>query len=321
MPKIGYGYGLYTGSPSSRPSDISGLRLWLKADAGVQLSNNLVSSWEDQSGNNNNFTGSNAELIPNFKNGQPSVYFNANNSPILTSPTSIFDGLSSLSFIVVCKAQPEMGGEPYFYNSRADFSFYIADADPGINVYVGDYQFLVGDGINFFQSSLFGINYLDATTGNGSAFQNGIASVGPFVSQITISDAGTPTSDRVYTRTSGGTTFFSGVGGNVIEWAGSVWYLYDDATSNYTYFNSSITFDDAWQVEEGDAPAPSQSLVYSYESAVTPSGVTLPIQSGTSLVMGRETMYLSELLIYNKRLSTTERKQIEGYLNAKYAIY
>ena len=35
MPKIGYGYALYTGSPSSQPSDISGLSLWLKADAGV----------------------------------------------------------------------------------------------------------------------------------------------------------------------------------------------------------------------------------------------------------------------------------------------
>ena len=36
MPKIGYGYALYTGSASSSlPSDISGLALWLKADAGV----------------------------------------------------------------------------------------------------------------------------------------------------------------------------------------------------------------------------------------------------------------------------------------------
>jgi hypothetical protein len=35
MPKSGYGYALYTGSPSSQPSDISGLSLWLKADAGV----------------------------------------------------------------------------------------------------------------------------------------------------------------------------------------------------------------------------------------------------------------------------------------------
>jgi hypothetical protein len=35
MPKLGYGYALYPGSPSSLPSDISGLGLWLKADAGV----------------------------------------------------------------------------------------------------------------------------------------------------------------------------------------------------------------------------------------------------------------------------------------------
>jgi hypothetical protein len=35
MSKLGYGYALYPGSPSSLPSDISGLGLWLKADAGV----------------------------------------------------------------------------------------------------------------------------------------------------------------------------------------------------------------------------------------------------------------------------------------------
>jgi len=35
MPKLGYGYAHYSGTSSSLPSDISGLSLWLKADAGV----------------------------------------------------------------------------------------------------------------------------------------------------------------------------------------------------------------------------------------------------------------------------------------------
>jgi hypothetical protein len=69
MPKLGYGYALYPGSASSLPSNISGLNLWLKADAGVNtiqkstFENKLLAYWKldttgwiDSSGNGRNLT-------------------------------------------------------------------------------------------------------------------------------------------------------------------------------------------------------------------------------------------------------------------------
>lgn len=414
MPKLGYGYALYPGSPSSLPSDISGLGLWLKADAGVKFgsyvkeitltgagsptangiytrenagdypnqglasftnpngssiywdnennrwylndgfdgqsysnfspiladnwnveggaspapnatykffspSQNNISIWEDQSGNKNHFTGYNASMVQSAINGKQAIEFNAFQRCFFQSQTTLFNSLSSLSFIAVCKVQPDLAGENYFYDNKSGASFVIGDLDPGINVNIGG-GFLSGNGINFFQSGAFHINYLDATTGNGSAYQDGQLSLVPFVSQIIISGAGDSTSNGTYTRASGGTTSFGGPNGNYIEWQ-DAWFLYDATQTYNTYVNYSIDFNANWNIENGAGPAPSASYTNSYNPAVSAGGITLPLQSGTSLVLGRNTMYLSELLIYNKRLSATERQQVEGYLNFKYAIY
>jgi hypothetical protein len=71
---------------ASGPSTISGLQLWLKADAGVTADANGVSAWNDQSGLGNSVTQSNNNrkpvLISNaFGNGLPALRFanNANN--------------------------------------------------------------------------------------------------------------------------------------------------------------------------------------------------------------------------------------------------
>jgi len=413
MPKLGYGYAHYPGSPSSLPSDISGLRLWLKADAGVKFgsyvkeitltgsagglgdgvftredagtnglasfsssnasifwdnenlrwysggeggsqlysnfspvfagdwnledggspaptasykffspSQNNITTWEDQSGNKNHFTGYNAQLFLNQINGKSAVYFNPNKFPILTSPTTIFDGLTAMSFIAVCYVTNDSNQALFFDNkNNSVFQITITEEYP-ISVDVGGFSFMQSTGgTNFFQQGAFHINYLDATTANGSAYQDGIASVNPFVSQFTLTGSGTTTSDGVYTRTSGGTTQLNGPNGNYIYWDG-IWNLYDASASFITYRNVNIIFEDEWSVYDGDPDAPSQTgTITSYESAVTPGSITMPFTSGASLSMSNNTMNLAELIIYNKRLSTTERKQIEGYLNAKYAIY
>lgn len=416
MPKLGYGYALYPGSPSSLPSDISGLRLWLKADAGIKFgaypkeititgagsstangiytrenagdspelgrasfvssngavifwdaenlrwylncqetslaysnpspifasnwnaedgasptptasykffppSQDNITTWEDQSGNKNHFTGYNSQLFSNQINGKSAVYFNPNNLPILTSPTTIFDGLTALSFIAVCYVSNDSNQALFFDNKNGAVFQIILGEEITISVDIGGFSFMQSTNANFFQQYAFHINYLDATTANGSAYQDGIASVNAFVSQFTLTDSGTSSSDGVYTRASGGTTQFNGSNGNTISWDGQ-WVLLDATEGLITYINNSFTLDGDWEIADGQSPGPSQSgTIISYENAVTPGSITMPFNSGTSLSMSKNTMNLAELIIYNKRLSTTERKQIEGYLNSKYAIY
>jgi hypothetical protein len=56
MPRLSLGLGVQTirkvgGGASFSPANLSGLSLWLKADAGVTLSGSNVTAWADQSGN------------------------------------------------------------------------------------------------------------------------------------------------------------------------------------------------------------------------------------------------------------------------------
>jgi len=411
MPKLGYGYSLYPGRPSSLPSDISGLSLWLKADAGVKFgsyvkeitltgsagglgdgvftredagtnglasfsssnasifwddensrwfsggeggyqlysnyspifagdwnaeeggspapfasykffapSQNNITTWEDQSGNKNHFTGYNGQLIQSAINGKLAVLAYPSAKTSLKSPTTLFNGLSSFSFIAVCYNYTDTTGGQWFSDGAGGNYFSIYDADPGIFVNINGVSAINGyPGTTTFFGP-WSINYLDATTANGSAFQNGKTSQNSFISQITITNSGSSTSNGVYTRTSGGTTEFGSVSGNTIYFNGGGWSLYDATLDRPTYRNN-LVFSGNWEIEEGNSPAPSQSLVTSYETALNPSGIILPLPNGYGLSLGGNYIQLAELLIYNKRLSTIERKQIEGYLNFKYAIY
>ena len=59
------------------PTDITGLSLWLKADAGVTLSGSNVTAWADRSGNGRNATPNDPTNKPLFnasdKNGKPTI--------------------------------------------------------------------------------------------------------------------------------------------------------------------------------------------------------------------------------------------------------
>ena len=65
------------GGGSFSPANLSGLSLWLKADAGVTLSGSDVTAWADQSGNNRNATPNDPTNKPIFnasdKNGKPTI--------------------------------------------------------------------------------------------------------------------------------------------------------------------------------------------------------------------------------------------------------
>lgn len=75
-------------TPAFSPTDIAGLKLWLKADAGVTESGGSVTSWADQSGNGNNATATDTPTLSTVS-GKTFVdfaggYFTGNE--LITSP-------------------------------------------------------------------------------------------------------------------------------------------------------------------------------------------------------------------------------------------
>ncbi len=76
------------GGGGFQPSDIAGLKLWLKADSLALADGNPVSTWTDSSGNGNDATGS-STARPTYKTaivgGKPVVRFDGSNDVLATS--------------------------------------------------------------------------------------------------------------------------------------------------------------------------------------------------------------------------------------------
>jgi len=87
------------------------------------------------------------------------------------------------------------------------------------------------------------------------------------VAQIVISEAGTPTSNGTYSRTSFGTnTFNSTIGnGNSINYNAGTWFLYDASQDLDTYRNSlsTSTSFDTWYQQDGNLPPPNSAVTLS----------------------------------------------------------
>jgi hypothetical protein len=79
-----------SGAPAANSPPTTGLKMWLRADQGVVLSNGQVSKWLDQSGNGIHGEMLNAArqplLVGNALNGRPVVRFNGAQSLYLVSP-------------------------------------------------------------------------------------------------------------------------------------------------------------------------------------------------------------------------------------------
>lgn len=92
------------------PSVISGLQIWVKADAGITLNSGNVSIWANQSnsGSSYNFTQSASTAQPlyvqNGINGLPSVRFNGTNQTLYQSVNRIYTA-GQLTFFVCMKIE------------------------------------------------------------------------------------------------------------------------------------------------------------------------------------------------------------------------
>jgi hypothetical protein len=88
------------------PSDLGGLELWLKADAGLTESAGTVTAWNDQSGNARNPTvQSNPSYTASGLNGLPTVTFDGTNDwlQLTTALTLALAGKSAMEMIVVLR--------------------------------------------------------------------------------------------------------------------------------------------------------------------------------------------------------------------------
>lgn len=107
---LGHGFG----SPAFSPADISGLKLWLKADAGLYqdaamttpatANNDPVGGWADQSGLGNHATqavsGSRGIYRPSSQNSKPGVEFTkASTQQLLTSLSMSNEPLTAIAVV------------------------------------------------------------------------------------------------------------------------------------------------------------------------------------------------------------------------------
>ena len=88
------------GGAEFSPASLSGLSLWLKADAGVTASGSSVTAWADQSGNGNNVTAyNNPQLVTNALNSKPVISFDGSGS-YASFPISLTESTPRTIFIV-----------------------------------------------------------------------------------------------------------------------------------------------------------------------------------------------------------------------------
>ena len=222
------------------PSGLSGLSLWLKADAGVVLDGSNVISWADQSGNGKNAT---AIQFPTYSasaiNSKPALVF-ANNAYLTTS--NIFNGS----------------------NPRTMFAVYYIDSEQSSNTVIGQSNEDSADiGTYFMLQSRIDLDSSPYLAGyNDDLF-------GPsYVNQQLLL--------------------------GMADYDGTTARLFKNGTQANSEAKTYNTFTGEF-----------------YIGAFSEAG-TIQEKFGGKI---------AEIVVYNRVLSTQERQQVEGYLNAKYAIY
>ncbi len=127
------------------PTDVSGLRFWVKADSLALSDGNPVSTWADQSGSGDDLTasgGSRPVYKTNIQNGKPVVRFDAASSQYLALTTPFYDTGGWTSFVVMKRTSGSMialsndaGSDPYtVYMYFGDSRTYISNRANGASL-------------------------------------------------------------------------------------------------------------------------------------------------------------------------------------------
>jgi hypothetical protein len=142
------------------PSDITGLSLWLKADAGITLSGSNVTSWADQSGNGLN-------VVPDYTTSDISLASSV--AKFNNRPAVLFGVASDSGDVGLFNNNPFIGKSlfiAYSLESVSDFEYSIPYENNGINTFTsyGNGNQIFGGYFNEFidsnTTSTLGIAYI-----------------------------------------------------------------------------------------------------------------------------------------------------------------
>jgi hypothetical protein len=226
-------------------------QLWLKADAGVTLAGSNVTTWADQSGNNNNAiadTGEEPTFVSSFLNNKPAIRFNGNGKVMEIADSYTLDFFKTSVFIVL----------KYLGQGTGNNIVYIKNANAGSPEDPAMYGLV---------ATLFGGNL---------SFPLNVNSWVDNPTNVDIKDS----IPRIFSMTYGGSDILmyadgfevgsGSIGGNISTSTGTLQIGgYNKSFSGAEYFNGDV----------------------------------------------------AEIIMYNRAVTSTERQQVEAYLNTKYAIY
>jgi hypothetical protein len=189
-----------TAKKAFSPADISGLSLWLKADAGVTLSGSNVTTWADQSGNGNNASssgGTRPTFVSNTLNSKPVLRFDgAGQQMALTASI----GGTAYSIFIVCKNNDNTNGSMFLWSTDANYGKYIGSVTAASYNASARNKFILsendagnGEGasvIAWSSAEVFNSYFVGTATenGGGKAYSNGSGgtdSLGTFVESNT----------------------------------------------------------------------------------------------------------------------------------------
>jgi len=236
---------------SFTPASLSGLSLWLKSDSGVTLSGSYVTSWTDQSGNNNNAianTGEEPTFVSSFLNNKPAIEFNGLGQIMQIADANSLDFLNMSSFIVL----------KYIGQGTGNNIVYIKNANAGSPA----------------DPAMYG---LVATLFNGNlSFPLNVNDWVDHTTNVDIKDS----IPRIFSMTYGGSDILMYANGFEVG-SGSIGGNISTSTGTLQIGGYNKSFDSA------------------------------------EYFCGQ----IAEIIMYNRAVTSTERQQVESYLNTKYAIY
>lgn len=202
-----FGHPRFVAGGAFSPSDISGLKLWVKADSLSASDGGLISSWTDSSGQGNHATAS-GTARPTYKtgiiNGLPVLRFNGTTNVMVSLCTP--NSAHSLFFVAVQRSYPNSYNPEISYQTNATAGVgsdhgapHYIKSDNTAAAYIpisngGSPSFSSYDGVGSYAIGTAYIFALSFQTGSPAAFKNGTAegtlSAGSYCTDIAATQLG-----------------------------------------------------------------------------------------------------------------------------------
>jgi hypothetical protein len=153
------------------PADLPGLKFWVEADLGLTQANNVVTAWNDQSGNANNLApvGSPA-WVPNVTKTFPGVQVVAASSQCLNKASTDLIGTGGYAMGVVMRVDATTGNDEYFGNEDVAAGGMMLTRSSGSNNYNVTHQGVAGQTAGTITNGVFSIHTFHGATGGNDVY-------------------------------------------------------------------------------------------------------------------------------------------------------